>query len=76
MRSFYRFFTDGNQSLAAKSGFHGDPPQGGGFGMRAVRRFSDHLPKPGKQQPKIDLALTPFHFVHWLKYNKRLPNFG
>jgi hypothetical protein len=60
---------DGNQSLAAKPGFHGDPPQRGGFGMRAVRRFPDHPPKSCGQQPEIDLALAPFHFVHWLKYN-------
>ena len=47
---------DGNQSLAAKPGFHGDPPQRAGFGMTAVRRSSDHPPKPCRPQPKIDLA--------------------
>jgi len=49
---------DGDQSLAAEPGFHGDPPQRGGSGLTAVRRFSDHLPKLGEQQPKNGLALA------------------
>lgn len=50
--------TDSNQSLAAKPGFHSHPPQRGGSGMRAIRRFSDHRPEPGEQQPENDLALA------------------
>ena len=50
--------TDGDQSLAAKPGFHGNPPQRGRSGMAAIRSFSDHLPKLCEQQPENGLALA------------------
>jgi hypothetical protein len=43
---------DGDQSPVAEPGFHEDPPQRGGSGVTAIRRFPDHLPKLREQQPK------------------------
>jgi len=49
-------FDDGYQSLAAKPGFHYDPPCSGGSGVMAIRHFSDHRSELLEQQPKNGLA--------------------
>jgi hypothetical protein len=59
---------DGNQSLAAESDFHSDPPQGGGSGVTVGRRIFDHGSEPLEQQSENGLALAlgpaqPLRFV-------------
>jgi hypothetical protein len=50
---------DGDQSPAAEPGFHEDPPQRGGSGVTAIRRYPDHLPKLREQQPKNHINASP-----------------
>ncbi len=49
---------DGDQSLAAEPGFHGDPPQSGGSGLTTVRRLSGHYSEAAEQQLENGLALA------------------
>ncbi|MEI6077257.1 MAG: hypothetical protein WCS94_16880 [Verrucomicrobiota bacterium] len=48
---------DGDQVLAAETGFHSDPPRRGGFEVSIVRRIPDHRSEPGAQQPENGMAL-------------------
>ena len=45
--------------LAAEPGLHGDPPQGGGSVVMAVRRVSGRYSEVMEQQPENGLALAP-----------------
>ena len=49
---------DSDQSLAAKPGFHSDPPGGGGCEVMAILRFSDYRSALGEQQPENGMALV------------------
>ena len=50
--------TDGDQVLAAEPGFHGDPPEGGGWAAIAGRQLSGHYSELLELQPENGLALA------------------
>ena len=56
-------FADGDQSLVAEPGFHGESPERSGAKVKPVRRASDSLPKVMEQQSEradaASLALSP-----------------
>jgi hypothetical protein len=49
---------DGDQALTAEPGFHGDPPQGGGGVVTAIRHLSGSYSELVEQQPENGLALA------------------